>query len=1673
MLPAAGEAAVIAWENTGTQFSTGGNWVGGTAPANNLTSDIAAFTAATPVATFNPTHTASRSIRGLQFDSGTAAWTMTATGGPTRTLTIGASGIVSNAQTVQTFTGSKFALRLGANQSFTSNSTGALYFDASLASFNLNSFTLTLNGTSTNLSNEIAASISGTGTLIKSGTGFWYLSGNSTFAGTTSITGGILAINSETSLGANPGTFTADQLLIDGGTLQTRGSNVVIDDTQRGVTIGASGGTIETITDLTIASPNVVAGTGILTKTGAGTLTLNAANTHTGNILVNAGTLATSGGASVGDAATVTVAAGATWQTNSSETVGLISGAGNIVFGSSNTLTVGTAANSTFAGVISDGAPTGALTKVGTGTLTLAGASTFTGLTTVSAGTLAYGTNDALGTGGVTVDGASSVLALGTFSDSVGTVTLANGGSITGTGTLSSTGSFELQSGSVSAVLGGTGTNLNKTTAGTVTLSGANTYTGATNIGTAGGPAGGTLVLGANHVLPDTTVNIFAGTLDVNSRTDTIGALNLGGGASGTTAAVTLTSGALTLGGNVTYNATNNPNGALISASAGGSLALGGNRSFNIGDSTAAPSDLTISAALTGAGFGLDKQGAGTMTLTGTNTYTGVTTLSGGTLSVATIGAGGVAGNLGQASNAAGNLVFNGGTLQYTGATASTDRGFTLNALTSSTIEVTNAATNLTLTGANTATSGALTKAGAGTLTLTGTNQHSGLTTVAAGTLVAGANGALGNSSGNILVNAGATLALAGGVNVTRTGTLTLNGNGTSASTGALHAAGGSGTTSQWTGSVTVDTPATITAANNLLIIGNGATGQFNTTTLTLNAGATFHTPSTPTVTPVYLPAPSYVLDPANIVIHSQITGSGGITKTGDGTLSIIRGTSVPNTFTGDTVITGGKLIVDGPSNQAHLSSTNIFVGNLGSTNDDTVVLQLGQATGSAPGNNLIGVYNAGTNASGSSLTLYEDGLFNMNRASNGFVNLTMHGGRVNGVSLNPLLTLTGSLFSRASAQTSIIENGNLGIGSSKLTMDVQAGTTPTGTDLLIGSRIQQGVGFLATPGAVALEKTGAGKAVLTGANTYGGITDVVAGVLNIQHASALGQNSVTLGSTDNGTIVRSGAQLQLQGGITVANETLTLNGDGGGTGALRNVGGNNRLDGIVYLNASSRINADAGTTLTLANPNGVNATVLDGTGNPKKDLTVGGAGDTVIAGGVAGFIGNVVKDGTGTLTLAGNNAYTGATSVTAGAVRVTHNNGLAGSGVTVSPNAALQFARDAASSDVTVVGVAATISGTGLANGGAIQNLDGNNTYLGAVTLAANSRITANAGSSLTLSGNVAGAGFTLEAGGAGSTTYSGAISGTGTTFTKTDGGTVTLAGTAANTFTGAAQVQDGTLVLAKTAGTNALGTTSVNIGDGVGSAASAVLRLGAAHQIADNAALVFAADGRLDLNNLSETVGSIAGTGNILIGTGQLVTGGTNASTTFGGTLTGTGLLAKEGSGTLTISSNLGYDGNIALNAGTLQFNANNTLGGSLTVQAGTTLRLVDTNLSLTNLTFAGTGNVTIDFAGSASILNVLGTLEIASGITITVRNWQDAADYWYAQNWLDAVYNLRGAAPMNRITFDNDGADPTFWTANQTVWQGYDRQITPVPEPSTYGALLLLTSGAFLAWRRRRQR
>ncbi|NBN94085.1 MAG: hypothetical protein EBV31_00405, partial [Verrucomicrobia bacterium] len=170
------------------------------------------------------------------------------------------------------------------------------------------------------------------------------------------------------------------------------------------------------------------------------------------------------------------------------------------------------------------------------------------------------------------------------------------------------------------------------------------------------------------------------------------------------------------------------------------------------------------------------------------------------------------------------------------------------------------------------------------------------------------------------------------------------------------------------------------------------------------------------------------------------------------------------------------------------------------------------------------------------------------------------------------------------------------------------------------------------------LTKSTTGTLVLTGTNSYTGTTTVSAGVLNLQSNSALG-------TTAGGTSVTSGAALQLQGGITIGAEALTLNGTGISTdGAMRNISGANTWQGTVALGSASRINSDAGTLALTAGTGITGATFA---------LTLGGAGNGSISGPIATTTGAVTKDGTGAWTLAGANTYSGDTSVTNGVLNL------------------------------------------------------------------------------------------------------------------------------------------------------------------------------------------------------------------------------------------------------------------------------------------------------------------------------------------------------------------------------------------------------------------------------------
>lgn len=242
-------------------------------------------------------------------------------------------------------------------------------------------------------------------------------------------------------------------------------------------------------------------GTGTLTKLDAGTWTIGAASkTYVwGQTVIAQGTLRMGVANAMSSTSIVSIgqnsAAAAIFDLNGfSQTVAGIqlsatpgTGTRTITSATAATLTLGDGNSYSYGGLLTGSL---ALTKTGAGTQTLTNTNSYTGGTTVSNGILALGhaTNTLSNTGTINVNGGT--LAIGANSDTVGAVTLTSG-SITGSTGILTGSSYGLQSGSVSAILGGSGI-LTKTTGGTVTLTGTNTYTGATNINA------GTLIVNGN-----------------------------------------------------------------------------------------------------------------------------------------------------------------------------------------------------------------------------------------------------------------------------------------------------------------------------------------------------------------------------------------------------------------------------------------------------------------------------------------------------------------------------------------------------------------------------------------------------------------------------------------------------------------------------------------------------------------------------------------------------------------------------------------------------------------------------------------------------------------------------------------------------------------------------------------------------------------------------------------------------------------------------------------------------------------------------------------------------------------------------------------------------------------------------------------------------------------------
>lgn len=586
------------------------------------------------------------------------------------------------------------------------------------------------------------------------------------------------------------------------------------------------------------------------------------------------------------------------------------------------------------------------------------------------------------------------------------------------------------------------------------------------------------------------------------------------------------------------------------------------------------------------------------------------------------------------------------------------------------------------------------------------------------------------------------------------------------------------------------------------------------------------------------------------------------------------------------------------------------------------------------------------------------------------------------------------------------------------------AGTDATGSYTVTVSGTQSVAGITVAEGTPLFSS---GTLSLTGATPTISVAASSTATFNSLLASTTGFTK-----TGTGTMILGNAANAFTGTTTVSAGTLKLSVNGG-------LSANSAL----VIASGATVDFDWGHSATIASLAG--SGTLDTKGGT---LTVGDATNTTFSGLLtdSGAYGGIVKNGTGTLTLSSANAFAGQVNITAGALNLQHSSALGGNtwGNTVGSGAALQF-----QNNITVTEGSFNLNGAGVGSTGALRNISGANTFNGSVVLASSATIGSDAGT-LSVTGDVnLGSSQILSLVGAGNLAFSGAIYGSASGLTQTGTGTTTFSGSSANSFGGTLNIDSGTVQFNKTAGTNATNGGAINIGNGVGAANSATLTLLASNQIPDSSALLtINADGRFNLNNQTETLNLLGGTGTLDLGaTGKLSLGVNGGSSVFGGTLAGTGTLEKLGGGTLTFNSNIDFAGTLLLSGGTLALNGYDLTVGTLHI----------------------TGNTILDFGSStASLLNAT-TFVIDAGVTLTLNNWVNGVDYFFATNWTGATPGVRGSAPMNQLTF-------TGFTANNTGWQSYDNQITPitpVPEPAASGALLIAFAAGLTLWHRKKSR
>ncbi|UHC20226.1 autotransporter-associated beta strand repeat-containing protein (plasmid) [Methylobacterium currus] len=1176
-----------------------------------------------------------------------------------------------------------------------------------------------------------AGVISGSGAVVKQGAGTLTLSGSNTYAGTTRVAEGTLQVSAAEALG------TGLLALQGGGTLRASGTFTDGRGISLGPVNGQGGGTVEVDDRQTLTLAGSLTGAGGLTKTGTGTLVLGGANSFTGATTIGGGLLVVGGGASLSDTARLTVGAGAGLRlTDADETVGSLAGAGSVALNGHCLVAGGDGTSSAFSGTLSGA---GCLTKTGSGTLTLSGSNTYAGTTRVAEGTLQVSAAEALGTGPLALQGGGTLRASGTFTDgrgiSLGPVNGQGGGTVE---------VDDRQTLTLAGSLTGAG-GLTKTGTGTLVLGGANSFTGATTIG------GGLLVVGGGASLSDTarlTVGAGAG-LRLTDADETVGSLAGAGsvalnghclvaGGDGTSSAFSGTlsgagcltktgSGTLTLSGSNTYAGTTRVAEGTLQVSAAealgtGPLALQGGGTLRAsgtftdgrgislspvggqGGGTVEVDDrqtLTLAGSLTGAG-GLTKTGTGTLVLGGANSFTGATTIGGGLL---------VVGGGASLSDTARLTVGAGAGLRLTDADeiVGSLAGAGSVALNGHCLVAGGDGTSSAFSGALSGAGGCLTKTGSGTLTLSGSNTYAGTTRVAEGTLQVSAAEALG--TGPLALQGGGTLRASGtftdgrGISLSPVGgqgggTVEVDDRQTLTLTGSIAGLGGlakTGTGTLVLGGANGYAGATAVDAGTLIASGGQAIGDTSAVSVALGARLILRGDETVGSLSgngaVELDGASLALggDNTSTIFAGALSGNGGLTKTGTGTLTLAGA----NAYTGDTRLAGGTLALAGSVDGDIYVQDKATLSGGGRVGKTVHVLDGGTLAGS-PGNGLTmggldlkpastlavtlgapssaGVFQVNGNVTlGGTLAVTPTPGFGL-----GVYRIVNYTGRLTDTGLR-VGALAGGLL--GGVQTSVANQVNLFVedpnspvafwngsqtsptqsvagGTGTWSADARTNWTNAGgtisrrwnggfavfqgtpgivtVDNAAGTVSAKGMqfvdsGYVVRGGTIALPESGT-AAIRVGDGTAAGATTVATIAASLTGGARLEKS-------DYGTLILTGTN-SYAGGTSVAGGTLRVGGDG----ALGAASGGMTLDGGTLSAAAS---FTTGRALTLGAAGGT--------------LAVTAASDTLTLTGTVSGEGGLIKTGSGKVLMLGTGTYAGTTRIAEGTLQI-GNGGTAGS---------------------------------------------------------------------------------------------------------------------------------------------------------------------------------------------------------------------------------------------------------------------------------------------------------------------------------------------------------------------------------------------------------------------------